>query len=92
MKTYLSEQQIRLVGRVWEIRRYLKMAQQRLTTDVSLLTFLSQQTGHVAHTNRGLMLDGDATYVSHTPKPNPLLLQSPQKTPDPRLIPFPSKK
>jgi hypothetical protein len=35
MKTYTTDTQIRLVGKAWEIRRYLKMALQR--TDRSLL-------------------------------------------------------
>lgn len=63
MKTYMTENQIRLVGRVWEIRHYLKMAQQRLTTDVRLLQFLAEQTGHqsaLQQKGRGLWLDGEA--------------------------------
>lgn len=66
MKTYMTENQIRLVGRVWEIRHYLKMAQQRLTTDVRLLQFLSEQTGHnhQQQPSRGLWLDGSSSHVN----------------------------
>ncbi|WP_434006888.1 hypothetical protein [Paenibacillus konkukensis] len=90
----MSEKQIRLVGRVWEIRRYLKMAQQHLTTDVSLLAFLSQQTGHSHQRAGGLMLDGELTLpaCSEGSTPYPPQRQSPQKTPDLRVIPFPSKQ
>jgi hypothetical protein len=61
MKTYMTDHQIRLVGRVWEIRRYLKMAQQRLTTDVRLLQFLSEQAGYsqLKEKSRGIWSDAD---------------------------------
>lgn len=73
MKTYTTENQIRLVGRVWEIRHYLKMAQQRLTTDVRLLQFLAEQTGHqseLQQKGRGLWLDGEASF-GNTPSSAP---------------------
>jgi len=93
MKTYLSDQQIRLVGRVWEIRRYLKMAQQRITTDVSLLAFLAAQTGHAGHSSKGLMLDGETTYAPPSDsRPSQPPHQSPRSTQGPGLVPFPSKK
>lgn len=46
MKTYMSEKQLSMVGRVWEIRGYLKMAQRKLTKDTSLLTYLAEQTNY----------------------------------------------
>jgi hypothetical protein len=51
MKTYISEKQLSMVGRAWEIRRYLKMAQRKLTKDTSLLTYLAEQTDY-AHAQR----------------------------------------
>ncbi|NOU97640.1 Z-ring formation inhibitor MciZ [Paenibacillus sp. LMG 31456] len=92
MKTYMTEGQIRLVGRVWEIRRFLKLAQQRRTTDVSLLEFLSEQTGYAnkKQSTDLLHLDGEAAYFpensSMQPRPQP---EHQQKTQDPNVIPFP---
>ncbi|WP_197035430.1 Z-ring formation inhibitor MciZ [Paenibacillus sp. UNC451MF] len=94
MKTYLSEQQIRLVGRVWEIRRYLKQAQARMTTDVSLLAFLSEQTGYKHEGRSSLMLDSGQTQpmeLSHNATPSQLPHSSQTKKQDPQVIPFPSK-
>ncbi|WP_192704921.1 Z-ring formation inhibitor MciZ [Paenibacillus sp. OAS669] len=95
MKTYLSEQQIRLVGRVWEIRRYLKQAQARMTTDVSLLAFLSEQTGYKHEAKSGLMLDSGLTQPTDGTNNATLNRQLPlpqTKTQDPRIIPFPSRQ
>ncbi len=95
MKTYLSEQQIRLVGRVWEIRRYLKQAQARMTTDVSLLAFLSEQTGYKNEGRSSLMLDdglSQPTDVSSNAKQNWQTHPQQTKMQDPRVIPFPSKQ
>jgi len=96
MKTYMSEGQIRLVGRVWEIRKFLKLAQQHITSDVSLLEYLSKQTGHShkKHVSPGFQFDREVTAScipsssSTLPQPQP---QRPQKMRDPRVIPFPSK-
>lgn len=95
MKTYMTEGQIRLVGRVWEIRRFLKLAQQRRTTDVSLLEFLSEQTGYANKKQpmHRLHLDGEAAaYIpaSNCMQPQPQLERQ-QKTQDPNVIPFPLK-
>ncbi|NHN28808.1 Z-ring formation inhibitor MciZ [Paenibacillus agricola] len=61
MKTYISEKQLSMVGRVWEIRRYLKLAQRKLTKDTSLLTYLAEQTDY-AHTKpSSLVLDEENT-------------------------------
>lgn len=95
MKTYMTEGQIRLVGRVWEIKRFLKLAQQRLTTDVSLLEYLSEQMGYSNHkpAPSRLHLDGEAsTYVPvSSSMQQQQQLQPPQKKQDPNVIPFPSK-
>ncbi|PZE22022.1 Z-ring formation inhibitor MciZ [Paenibacillus xerothermodurans] len=48
MKTYVSDNQIRLVGRVWEIRRYLTLARQRAHTDMKLQEYLTELTGYSA--------------------------------------------
>lgn len=45
MKTYTTESQIRLVGKVWEIRRYLKMALQRTDGHLLLSDYLNGQAG-----------------------------------------------
>ncbi|OMF20733.1 Z-ring formation inhibitor MciZ [Paenibacillus sp. FSL H7-0331] len=50
MKTYVSEKQISMVGQVWEIRRYLQLAQRKRSEDTSLLTYLAEQTDYT-HTN-----------------------------------------
>ncbi|MDF2961806.1 MAG: hypothetical protein K0S39_3541 [Paenibacillus sp.] len=95
MKTYMSEGQIRLVGRVWEIRRFLKLAQQRMTTDVSLLEFLSEQTGCTSNkrSSHRLHLDGEVTTygTAGSSMPPQLQPQHPQKTQGPHVIPFPSR-
>lgn len=95
MKTYLSEQQIRLVGRVWEIRHYLKQAQARMTTDVSLLAFLSEQTGYKNEGRSSLMLDEGMSPPIEAPRNATQNRQThPQQTKkqDPRVVPFPSKQ
>ncbi|TDF99264.1 Z-ring formation inhibitor MciZ [Paenibacillus piri] len=95
MKTYMSEEAVRLVGRVWEIRRFLKQAQQRTTTDITLLEYLSKQTGynHGRQPAHRFQLDGAATAYPSANGSNPPTpqLQCPQKTQDRRVIPFPSK-
>ncbi|MCP1307196.1 Z-ring formation inhibitor MciZ [Paenibacillus tyrfis] len=40
MKTYVNARQLRLVGKGWEIRNYLKMALDRVSPDVPLSAFL----------------------------------------------------
>ncbi|MBP1155165.1 hypothetical protein ACVLD2_000928 [Paenibacillus sp. PvR052] len=40
MKTYSADRQLRLVGKAWEVREYLKMTLGRVSADVSLASFL----------------------------------------------------
>ncbi|MDQ1909500.1 Z-ring formation inhibitor MciZ [Paenibacillus sp. GD4] len=46
MKSYTAVNQVRLVGKAWEIRRYLQMALQRLEGDMLLTDFLHEQIGY----------------------------------------------
>jgi hypothetical protein len=49
MKTYVGGNRIRLVGRAWEIRRFLKLAQQRVNMDVTLQDYISEYPGLTPH-------------------------------------------
>ncbi|WP_426453448.1 Z-ring formation inhibitor MciZ [Paenibacillus sp. S-38] len=40
MKSYVTEQQLRLVGKAWEIRKYLQRALERAAADVPLAALL----------------------------------------------------
>ncbi|MCZ8520616.1 MULTISPECIES: Z-ring formation inhibitor MciZ [Paenibacillus] len=40
MKSYVTEQQLRLVGKAWEIRKYLQRALERAAADVPLASIL----------------------------------------------------
>jgi hypothetical protein len=94
MKTYVSDKQISLVGRVWEIRRYLKMAQRKLSKDTSLLTYLSEQTEYSPAQPRSLAFDGRINKVSsaNSPKPYPQQLLFLQNKQDPYVSPSPLLK
>ncbi|NEW06164.1 Z-ring formation inhibitor MciZ [Paenibacillus sp. SYP-B3998] len=37
MKSYISDRQIRLVGKAWEIKRYLQLMLQQTDKDVTLI-------------------------------------------------------
>jgi hypothetical protein len=94
MKTYMSDKRISMVGRVWEIRRYLKLAQRKLTKDTSLLTYLAEQTNYAHAQARSFGLDEEPTSVPLTS--NPMLHQPQsqflQNTQHRHVIPFPSWK
>ncbi|SFK93231.1 Protein of unknown function [Paenibacillus sp. 1_12] len=74
MKTYVSEKQISMVGQVWEIRRYLELAQQKRSEDTSLLTYLAEQTDY-AHTAASTF-GSSKGFSSESPASNPM--QPPQ--------------
>jgi hypothetical protein len=46
MKSYTAEQQIRLVGKVWEIKRYLNQAAQKSHEELKLTEFLTHQLAY----------------------------------------------
>jgi hypothetical protein len=46
MKSYTAEQQIRLVGKVWEIKRYLNQAVQKSNEELKLTEFLTDQLAY----------------------------------------------
>lgn len=76
MKTYVNAGQLRLVGKGWEIRNYLKMTLDRVSPDVPLAAFLDgTQTGRAATVYPDPRSEGAGT---------PLLppYKWPQKTPD----------
>lgn len=84
MKTYVNAGQLRLVGKGWEIRNYLKMALDRVSPDVPLAVFLDgTQNGSAATAYLAPRSEGAGT---------PLLppYKRPQKTPDrpARLAPW----
>ncbi|SCW27348.1 Protein of unknown function [Paenibacillus tianmuensis] len=59
MKTYVNAGQLRLVGKGWEIRNYLKMALDRVPPDVPLATFLDgTRSGQAAMTYPGPRSEG----------------------------------
>jgi hypothetical protein len=53
MKSYTSEQQIRLVGKVWEIKRYLNKALQNSGGKLKFTDYLSDQLDY-ASSNRNV--------------------------------------
>ncbi len=84
MKTYVNARQLRLVGKGWEIRSYLKMALDRVSPDVPLAVFLDgTRTGTAATVYPSPRPEG-----AGTPLPPPY--KWPQKTPDrpARLAPW----
>jgi hypothetical protein len=46
MKSYTAEQQIRLVGKAWEIKRYLNLAAQKSNEELKFTEFLSGQLAY----------------------------------------------
>jgi hypothetical protein len=46
MKSYTAEQQIRLVGKAWEIKRYLNQAAQKTNEELKFSEFLSGQLAY----------------------------------------------
>jgi hypothetical protein len=46
MKSYTAEQQIRLVGKVWEIKRYLNQAAQKSHEELKFTEFLTNQLAY----------------------------------------------
>jgi hypothetical protein len=95
MKTYMSDKRISLVGRVWEIRRYLKMAQHKLNKDTSLLAYLSEQTNDAPAAASFLLNRSRVTNNApnaDNPMPHPPQFQFLQNKPDLYEVPYPSWK
>jgi hypothetical protein len=46
MKSYTAEQQIRLVGKAWEIKRYLNLAAQKSNEELKFTEFLKWQLAY----------------------------------------------
>jgi hypothetical protein len=46
MKSYTAGQQLRLVGKAWEIKRYLNQAAQRSSEELKFTEFLSGQLAY----------------------------------------------
>jgi hypothetical protein len=76
MKSYMSDKQMRLVGKGWEVRNHLR----RLAGgERGAETTLSELLG-------GISRDA-AKLGTHTPQPR----KPQQSTPDLRVVPFPSR-
>jgi hypothetical protein len=91
MKTYYAPNQMRLAGKGWEIRNYLKMAMRLSPSNISLSEFVQGKCVNVltdASCLRRGLTDRDSGGAGALRQP----LYIPQrKTPDRRVIPFPSK-
>lgn len=85
MKTYTADRQLRLVGKAWEVREYLKMTLGRVPADVSLASFLE---GSLIPLHDKLSSPALLGIAGTLPKRHSTRLQ---KMPDRLATPFPSK-
>lgn len=49
MKSYVSDRQIRLVGKVWEVKRYLQQTLQQADRDLTLLDYVQAKQPRQLH-------------------------------------------
>ena len=85
MKTYVTDGQLRLVGKAWEVKEYLKMAMGRVPSGLSLAAFLEGNPAPLKDKPAG---SKSSRYPGTLPIRRHTRLQ---KMPDRPVIPFPSK-
>ncbi|ALS22766.1 Z-ring formation inhibitor MciZ [Paenibacillus naphthalenovorans] len=89
MKTYVGNGQLRLVGKAWEVRQYLKMMLGTLSADQPLTAFLNARSA--AELKNRLIRPVCPVHTSIADRQRKRHRKLLQKTKGLHVIPFPSK-